>query len=263
MDKVVELDSMADETTLAAAVTAKEEAIKIKHGTERSVLLHHRGDALGTLRLLTKLKNLPSATVSREQIFDLFCDLLDCYTVRGHQNFCASKLGKHKTVLARCIDGSVGDSETLQAAEHGERVKALDKLDKKYKVLDGTIGFEVGGLLFMKDDLWQIIGFYEPQTKDPTQPGRTGKWLMIHLSVVNSLSIREKKVRILVKLLSFNNGHAACAESVFWSESMLYVGKQSDSIQPSDDFDIIAAVRWSDALRFTFSNRTACCLCQL
>jgi hypothetical protein len=56
MDKVVELDSMADETTLAAAVTAKEEAIKIKHGTERSVLLHHRGDALGTLRLLTKLK---------------------------------------------------------------------------------------------------------------------------------------------------------------------------------------------------------------
>ena len=117
----------------------------------------------------------------------------------------------------------------------------------------------------MKDDLWQIIGFYEPQTKDPTQPGRTGKgkWLMIPLSVVNSLSIREKKVRILVKLLSFNHAHAACAESVFWSESMLYVGKPSDSIQPSDDFDIVAAVRWSDALRFTFSNRTACCLCQL
>ena len=123
---------MADETTLAAAVTAKEEAIKIKHGTERSVLLHHRGDALGTLRLLTKLKILPSDTVSLGQIFDLFCDLLDCYTARGHQNFCATKLGKHKTVLARCIDGSIGDSETLQAAEHGERVKALDEMENKY-----------------------------------------------------------------------------------------------------------------------------------
>ena len=91
--------------------------------------------------------------MSREQIFDLCFDLLDCYALRERQNFCASKLGTHKTVLARCIDGSVGGSETLQAAEHGERVKALDKLEKKYKVLDATIGFEIGGLLFMKDDL--------------------------------------------------------------------------------------------------------------
>ena len=154
------------------------------------------------------------------------------------------------------MDRSVASSDLPQASQDGQHATAVQEMEKKYKVQPGTVGFEIGGLLFMKDELWEILGFYESQTKDPKHICRTVKWAMIPLSCVNSLPIREKKLRMFVKLLSFTNKHAVSAESVFWCPSMLYVGKLKDSTLPEDDIHFVAAVRWSEALRFTLSNRT-------
>ena len=156
IEKVNELDSVSeDEISSISGVTAMHQSTNTKSGTPRSVVSDHSGDALGTLQFLTTLKNLSPDSVNRAQIFDLFCQLLDCFTVRDHQNFCASKLGRYHTELERCIDRSVASSDLPQASQDGHHATEVQEIENKYKVQPGTVG--VLGLTQRIDGSWWVV----------------------------------------------------------------------------------------------------------
>ena len=82
----------------------------------------------------------------------------------GHGNYCASRIGKHKTTLARCIDGSTGD-QSVEETNQVDRDKSIALLEKKY-VQDVDKCLLVGGIVYHNQELWTIMGFFDPLTKD-------------------------------------------------------------------------------------------------
>ena len=106
------------------------------------------------------------------------------------------------------------------------------------------------------EDSW----FYEPQTKDPSQSSRHGNYLMVPVSVVTPMSIQSKKLRMLLQLSRLGKGESVLVQSLFWCDSMLYVGPDivAGAIDPTENLDVVAAFRWVAALRFTFERRTTC-----